>query len=433
MPKTMIDLVQKSISEANAWIESIRQELEESSRHRAYSALRATLHAIRDYLTFEDVMELAAHLPPVIRGFYLDGWRHSEGPSKEVEPEDFLAGIAERMIDVRGLDPARAARATFKLLSRKIDEGSLPDVRPTWRHPLAEFWPRPSQVVAPHEPMSETERRRRIERTKEEIRASLAGARQEGAREEELLSMAPSRRNLEEQSRTQPPGAGAGRSPRRAPRERATMTGLDTFDKSVQKLGSWIKELTKTLAWEDSQRAFFALRAVLEALRDRVETDEAFQIAAQLPMILRGFYFEGWDPDRGLTRERTRAEFLMRVLEKLPPDLEVPAENIVRAVFSLLSRRMTRGEVLDIRARLPKPVRELWPDEPTVPDEPRRVRMGAPPSGAPRARARKARKEIRTAIARARAAGVDDRDLPVLVSRRNVRKSSRDYGRREGS
>ncbi len=418
MPIKTVEPIRRSLAEANQWIEDLKRDLGESSRHRAYSALRATLHAIRDYLSFQDVLDLAAAFPPVVRGFFLDGWRHTDGPSKATEPEDFLARIAERLIDVRGLTPARAARATFKLLSRLIAEGRLPDVRAQWHRPLSDFWPRPSPQELPWESLSDAERKLRIERTKEEIRASIEGARREGTPEQDLLALGPELSDVP---------ARAGRKP---PRERESLAGLDTFDKSLLKLGAWLSELSRTLKWGHSEHVFLALRAVLETLRDRVETDEAFQLAAQLPMILRGFYFEGWDPGRPLAKERGRGEFLKRVLEKLPPDVGGPAETIARAVFSLLSQHLTRGEVLDLRARLPKAVRELWPEgEAALPDEPRRLRAGrASASPGPRARARRARKEIRSALARARAAGVDDRDLPVLVSRRNVRKSSR--GRR---
>lgn len=47
------------------------EELDWQDRHAAYLALRATLHALRDRLTVEEVAELGAQLPMLIRGFDL--------------------------------------------------------------------------------------------------------------------------------------------------------------------------------------------------------------------------------------------------------------------------------------------------------------------------------------------------------------------------
>ena len=216
------------------------------------------------------------------------------------------------------------------------------------------------------------------------------------------------------------------RSP--ATRERKSAMGLDAFDTSLQKVNEWLKELAKELKWTDREKAFFALQAVLGTLRDRLATSEAFKVSAQLPMILRGFYFEGWDTNQVPSRERTREDFLKRVAEKLPKDLKASAADATRAVFALLSHRMTRGEVVHVRTQLPQKVRKLWPEEePLLPVEsPRKARRASTgrgvqiPMTAPRSRARKARQEIRSAIARARAAGVTNQDLPVLISRKNL-------------
>jgi uncharacterized protein (DUF2267 family) len=204
-----------------------------------------------------------------------------------------------------------------------------------------------------------------------------------------------------------------------------TTTGLDVFDKAVQKTNLWLKELRQILMESDLRlydlrRTFGALDAVLRALRDRLMVGEAFDLGAQLPMILRGFYFDGWDPRQPPSRERSLEEFLERVRARLT-DAEAPAERLVRGVFSLLARRVSEGEIEDVRGRLPAPLRELWPDGKASP------RAAAPavrafPARPWRARARKARKEIRATLARARAEGVPERDLPVLMSRTGWRR-----------
>jgi uncharacterized protein (DUF2267 family) len=73
-------------------------------------------------------------------------------------------------------------------------------------------------------------------------------------------------------------------------------TGLSVFDTTLQKTNHWLKELMRLLDWNDRQKAYLALRATLHALRDRLPLEETAQLGAQLPMLVRGFYYEGWDP-----------------------------------------------------------------------------------------------------------------------------------------
>jgi uncharacterized protein (DUF2267 family) len=73
-----------------------------------------------------------------------------------------------------------------------------------------------------------------------------------------------------------------------------SLTGLEVFDESVQTTSAWLKEITELLG-PHRHRAYQSLRAVLRGLRDRLTIDEAVQLGAQLPMLVRGIY-EAWDP-----------------------------------------------------------------------------------------------------------------------------------------
>jgi|SRR5205823_6888539 len=74
-------------------------------------------------------------------------------------------------------------------------------------------------------------------------------------------------------------------------------TGVDVFDTTLQKTSVWLKGVMEKMGWEDRHRAYSVLRAVLHALRDRLIVDEAVNLGAQLPMLIRGFYYEGWRPE----------------------------------------------------------------------------------------------------------------------------------------
>ena len=68
-------------------------------------------------------------------------------------------------------------------------------------------------------------------------------------------------------------------------------THVAPFDSTLQTTNIWLNEIQEHLGWgEDHQRAYHALRAVLHALRDRLPVDHAAALAAQLPMLIRGFY-----------------------------------------------------------------------------------------------------------------------------------------------
>jgi len=75
------------------------------------------------------------------------------------------------------------------------------------------------------------------------------------------------------------------------------------------------------------------LRVVLHTLRDRLTPDEAVNLGAQLPMLVRGFYFEGWRPSQTSTRQRTREAFVSDVRAGLRPIGLVDAEHAVTVVL----------------------------------------------------------------------------------------------------
>jgi uncharacterized protein (DUF2267 family) len=137
-------------------------------------------------------------------------------------------------------------------------------------------------------------------------------------------------------------------------------TGLEVFDRTLQETNIWLKEIMDEIG-PDRQRAYHALRAVLHALRDRLTVDEAAHLSAQLPMMVRGIFFEGWHPAGKPTTERTRDEFLARVGEGLRGIEPINAEAATRAVFRTIEKHVSPGEVQDVVEMLPKPLRSLWP------------------------------------------------------------------------
>ncbi len=138
-------------------------------------------------------------------------------------------------------------------------------------------------------------------------------------------------------------------------------TGLAAFDSTLQTTHVWLNDICEEMGWEhDPHRAYHALRAVLHALRDRLHPEEAAGLAAQLPMLIRGAYYEGWHPAGKPVKARSRDEFLAPVAASFRGDPEVRPAEVARAVFRVLKRRLTAGEIQDVIGVLPHDVQDLW-------------------------------------------------------------------------
>lgn len=133
---------------------------------------------------------------------------------------------------------------------------------------------------------------------------------------------------------------------------------IDSVERTVHVTNRWLHEVAKELG-EDEARAYQALRAVLHALRDRVGVDEAAQLAAQLPELLRGVFYEGWVPSRTPEAYHDAGTFLARIERDLHLHGATEASYAVRAVMDVLGRHVSEGELRDVMAVLPPAVREL--------------------------------------------------------------------------
>jgi uncharacterized protein (DUF2267 family) len=71
-------------------------------------------------------------------------------------------------------------------------------------------------------------------------------------------------------------------------------TGVTSLDHSVHETNVWLRDVQEEIHLETRQEAYNALRAVLHTLRDRLPSEVAIKLAAQLPLLLRGIYYEGW-------------------------------------------------------------------------------------------------------------------------------------------
>ncbi len=139
-------------------------------------------------------------------------------------------------------------------------------------------------------------------------------------------------------------------------------TGLKVFDSTIQTTNIWLDDIMRELGWTDRHKAYHALRSVLQTLRDRLSMDEALQLSAQLPLLVRGVFFEGWHPADKPRKERHWDEFVAHVSESFALDTEVNPTAITRAVLRVLCRHVDPGEAESLRRVLPAEIRDLFCD-----------------------------------------------------------------------
>ncbi|NLL11999.1 MAG: DUF2267 domain-containing protein [Fibrobacter sp.] len=139
-----------------------------------------------------------------------------------------------------------------------------------------------------------------------------------------------------------------------------TWTGLETFDTAVQKADLWLKEIMEELNTDSRRIAYMSLRAVLHTLRDRLLLDEAVDLGAQLPLLIKGIYYDEWKPSITPVKDRHIDEFLAHIKEKYRADGTVDMEKTARAVFTVLKKKITEGEIKDVKGMLPEELKSLW-------------------------------------------------------------------------
>jgi uncharacterized protein (DUF2267 family) len=141
-------------------------------------------------------------------------------------------------------------------------------------------------------------------------------------------------------------------------------TGLAVFDTTVQQSNEWLKAIEVRLQPCNRGEAYGAFRAVTHVLRDRLPVEGVLGLSAQLPILLRGVFLEGWRPGDGPTNLRHPSALAEAVEALLPTDFPREALGAARAVLQVLAERLDAGEVEKLLAYLPVSLRPLWEPEP---------------------------------------------------------------------
>jgi len=155
-------------------------------------------------------------------------------------------------------------------------------------------------------------------------------------------------------------------------------TGLEVFDKTLHTTNLWLDEICAEIG-PDKHLAWHVLGAVLRSIRDELLIGQSAHLAAQLPLLVRGAYFDQYRPAAQPVPERSQEDFIARIRHELAGSRPVRPDLAATAVMRTLNRHITEGQVKKARDALPKSIRALWPE----PEQTAKSATAAPPAGEP--------------------------------------------------
>ncbi|MCF0093706.1 DUF2267 domain-containing protein [Micromonospora sp. NPDC049114] len=137
---------------------------------------------------------------------------------------------------------------------------------------------------------------------------------------------------------------------------------ISAFESSLDKTNLILKDIEAAYGWPKERRnqSYAALRTVLHLLRDRLAVNESVEFAQQLPVLVRGIYFDGWNPS-DVPIKLNRDDFLYEVRQGFPYDVEGGAERVTQVVLDTLRRHVTQGEWQDVKDTMPKDLATFMP------------------------------------------------------------------------
>ncbi|KAB1941070.1 DUF2267 domain-containing protein [Micromonospora sp. ALFpr18c] len=137
---------------------------------------------------------------------------------------------------------------------------------------------------------------------------------------------------------------------------------ISAFESSLDKTNLILKDIETAYGWPKDRRnqSYAALRTVLHLLRDRLPVDESVEFAQQLPVLVRGIYFDGWNPS-DVPIKLNRDDFLYEVRQGFPYDVDGGPERVTQVVLDTLRQHVTQGEWQDVKDTMPKDLATFMP------------------------------------------------------------------------
>lgn len=131
----------RTLQQTQAWMKDMESALPTEDPQKAYLAMRASLHALRDRIPTDEAIHLGSQLPLPLLGVYFDGYKAADAPDVTRHEDDFLQRVQAEISPAGELDPKAAIEATLKVLAIHVSEGQLEQVRRMFHKELQGLWP----------------------------------------------------------------------------------------------------------------------------------------------------------------------------------------------------------------------------------------------------------------------------------------------------
>lgn len=135
-------------------------------------------------------------------------------------------------------------------------------------------------------------------------------------------------------------------------------TGVEVFDKSIQTTNIWLNEIMEDMG-PDRQLAWHLLGAVLRTMRDRLPPDLAAHLGAQLPLVVRGAYYDQYEPSASAEKLRTLEAFLGKIADELKFSRPVDTQEALQVVCVVLAKHVDDGQIAKVWEALPQDIRQV--------------------------------------------------------------------------
>lgn len=129
------------------------------------------------------------------------------------------------------------------------------------------------------------------------------------------------------------------------------------FEPAIRTAEGWVESVAREFGTDDRKFAYRALRAWLHGLRDQLPVQSCAHFAAQLPEVLRGVYYEGWNPGR-VPADHDVDAYLRRFADEARVR---PAEvrRVASTVTAALHLHLSGAQLSTALEQLPERLREL--------------------------------------------------------------------------
>lgn len=135
----------------------------------------------------------------------------------------------------------------------------------------------------------------------------------------------------------------------------SAMTKVSALDHAVASAQTWIGDVAAEFHTEDGEFAYRVLRAWLHTLRDRLTVDAGAHFAAQLPDLIRGVYYAGWDP--GAVPHKYDADEFVRRFAREANITPAEAPAAAAAATAAAQRHLPSAQIDKVLGQLPEDIR----------------------------------------------------------------------------